>query len=446
MSGEPPIIEMPASFSAESRLLETPATKAADRLLFWGLTALLLFGPIAFGATEPWSVAVLQTGAVFLLMAWCVRQVVAEVAVFQSSFLFKPMGLFAAVVAVQIFASLSAYRQAAVVEAMNYLAYAAILFVTVQLFFYGQRLRLFAEALTWYGCGVSFFAILQGLTSNGKIYWLRPPRFASAIYGPYANRNHYAGLMEMLVPFALAVCLSRRASTGIRLVAALASLLMAGSIFLSGSRGGMAAFVAEMIFLFMVNSNLRKRTAPGWRTLILFASLVVFLIWMDITPALSRWTAIEGDLQAGRLAIARDCLRMFMQRPAIGWGLGAFPYVYPQFRTFYTDYYINQTHNDWLQVLVETGFAGAIAMLWFVFNLFRDSLLKLSPPGGRGSMDGSSVRLAALTSCTGILVHSLFDFNLHVPANAALFFALCAIACWGPAELRSPAESEAASS
>jgi O-antigen ligase len=240
--------------------------------------------------------------------------------------------------------------------------------------------------------------------------------------------------MEMLVPFALAICFSRRAGAGKKLAAGFAALLMAASIFLSGSRGGAAAFVAEMIFLGVMNASLRKRKMPGWKAALLFASLAAFLVWIDVSPVLTRWTAIEGDLQAGRAAIAHDCWRMFLQKPFLGWGLGAFPYIYPQFRSFYTDYFINQAHNDFLQVLVETGTLGASAMVWFIVALYRDSLRRLSIRRGRSELDfGSATRLAALTSCTGLLVHSLVDFNLHIPANATMFYCLCALACWGRA-------------
>jgi len=444
LSTKPPIIEMEASFAPDERLLESRWTRGLDWSMFWLLCGLLVFGPLAFGATEPWSLALLQSGAVLLLLLWCAKQVTWKAAVVHGSPMFLPMALLAAVVAVQLLVGKAAYRQAALSEAMNYVAYAILLFVASQLFFYGQRLRMFANVLTWFGMAVALFAIAQSFTSNGMLYWVRTPHFSSTIYGPYANRNHYAGLMEMLAPLSLAVCFSRRASAGKRLAAGFAALLMSASILLSGSRGGAAAFVAEMIFLGIITSGLRKRKILDWRAGLLFVALAAFLVWIDVSPALTRWTAIEGELQAGRAAIAKDCWHMFLQRPVLGWGLGAFPYVYPEFRSFYTDYLINQAHNDYLQILVETGIPGTIAMAWFIFALYRQALRKLGVVRSKSSIDfGSSARLAALTGCTGLLVHSLVDFNLHIPANAALFFVLCAVAGWGVLEKAKPDEASA---
>ena len=56
--------------------------------------------------------------------------------------------------------------------------------------------------------------------------------------------------------------------------------------------------------------------------------------------------------------IDRDCLRMWREKPFLGWGLGTFPIVYPQFRSFYTTFFVNQAHNDYLQLLSELGVPG----------------------------------------------------------------------------------------
>ena len=93
------------------------------------------------------------------------------------------------------------------------------------------------------------FAILQGMAPNGKLYWIWTLEQGGSIYGPYVNRNHYAGLMEMLMPFPLVLAATRFTEGNRKIVVAGIAALMAASIFLSGSRGGMAAFVAQMVLL-----------------------------------------------------------------------------------------------------------------------------------------------------------------------------------------------------
>jgi O-antigen ligase len=116
---------------------------------------------------------------------------------------------------------------------------------------------------------------------------------------------------------------------------------------------------------------------------------------------------------------------MFSHQPVLGFGLGTFPTVYPSYRTFYTNLFVNEAHNDYAQVLVETGLLGFGLMLWFLICLYRRGL----PTSRRWEFkwDGA-LSLAALLGCTGILFHSFVDFNMQIPANAALFYVLCALA------------------
>jgi len=116
---------------------------------------------------------------------------------------------------------------------------------------------------------------------------------------------------------------------------------------------------------------------------------------------------------------------MFAHRPVLGWGLGAFPTVYPSYRTFYTNYFINEAHNDYAQLLVETGLLGFALMLWFLVRLY--GCTRVSSRRWEFKWDGA-LSLAALLGCTGILFHSFVDFNLQIPANAAFFYVLAALA------------------
>jgi O-antigen ligase len=123
-----------------------------------------------------------------------------------------------------------------------------------------------------------------------------------------------------------------------------------------------------------------------------------------------------------RLQIDRDSMRMFSARPLLGWGLGTFADVYPQFRSFYTNSQVNEAHNDYLQTLTETGILGFGIAMWLLVTAIRRALQKTR----NWSSDVNGIlALAALLGISGILVHSLVDFNLEVPANALLFFVLC---------------------
>lgn len=427
---DPVIIDVQdAEVLADSELRRNPTALRFDAALLYGLMALLMFGPLAFGATEPWSLFVLQCGAVTLLGLWAAKQLVMGELRITPHPLIWPAAGFGLLITLQLLLGTSSYRYATGAELMRYVVYGILFFVATQLLRRRRELRIFALGMTGFGFLVAVFAILQSLSSNGKIYWLRAPAIGGGVFGPYVNHNHYAGLMEMLVPFALVLWLERKWEASTRIMLLFAGVVMAASIFLSISRGGMIAFAVEMaVFAFVL---LRRRGPQESRKPLIgvVVVLVLLLAWLgggQVTRSIATLQTPMSEGVAGfRLQIARDSLRMFTAHPVLGWGLGVFPYGYPQYRSFYTSLFINHAHNDYVELLVDTGIAGAALTLWFLFILFRRGVSKTRH---WRSNPGRAVGLAGFLGCLGILVHSLSDFNLHIPANAALFFVLCAVA------------------
>ena len=405
-----------------------------DTLLLYGSFGLLMFGPIAFGAVEPWSMFVLEAGAVFLTLLWLSKQWLNAEIVLIWNPLFLPMAFFGVLILVQITFRLSAYRHDTLSEAMLYCAYAMLCFLATQVLRRSSQARRIALILAVFGFAVAAFALVQGVAPNGKLYWLRVPRLGGWIYGPYVNHNHYAGLMEMLVPIPLIISLSHLAHEKARIAAGVGAAIMVGTVFLSGSRGGMLAIFVELgIFaaiLFREKKSLRVAIGVAAFVVVLI-SLLVWLGGKELTTRVGSISSeTRGEISGGmRLSIDRDAIRMFRSKPVLGWGLGTFPVVYPQFRSFYTNFFVNEAHNDYAQLLVEMGLLGFGTMIWYLIVVFKQVRRKL----GKWSTDvNSAVTLACSLGVAGILVHSLVDFNLQIPANAAWFYVFTAIAASRP--------------
>ncbi len=419
----------PAPVARVSRL------RLTNTVLLAGACAVLLLGPLAFGAVEPWSIFALEACAMLLLGVWAYRQWINRELNLSGHVLFRPMAAFFALVVVQWLAGTTAYRHVTYTHLLLYAAYGMLVFVVTQTLRRSSQFDLLAKLFTAYGAVLASFAVLQGMAPNGKLYWIRTLEQGGYIYGPYVNHNHYAGLMEMLTPFPLVLAATHFTNGNRKIAAAGIAALMAASIFLSGSRGGMAAFVAQMVVLGLL--LVRKREG-GWKQPVMLgaflALVIVFLVWMGGNELTRRLISIHSEAREEigggiRLSIDRDCLRMLLKRPFLGWGLGAFPIVYPEFRSFYTTFFVNQAHNDYLQLLVETGLAGFSIAVWFLVLVFRRAAGKLE--NWTESATGA-LTVAAMLGCVGILVHSFLDFNLQIPANAALFYVLCAIAASPP--------------
>jgi O-antigen ligase len=395
----------------------------------------LLLGPLAFGAVQPWSIFALEACAVLLLTAWAYRQNINRELQVSDHPLYRPMAAFFGLVLLQWAVGTTAYRYVTYTHLLLYAAYGMLLFVVTQSLRRSSQFELMAKVFTGYGGVVAAFAVLQGIAPNGKLYWIWKLEQGGLNYGPYVNHNHYAGLMEMLLPFPLVLAATQFANGKHKITVAAIAALMAGSIFLSGSRGGMLAFLAQMIVLGVL---LLRRREGSWTQPIMLgaflAMVIVFLVWLGSNELTQRLISIHAEareeINGGvRFTIDRDCLRMLLKRPLLGWGLGTFPTVYPGFRSFYTNFFVNEAHNDYLQLLVETGLVGFSIAIWFLVLLFRKAAGKLQNWTETAS---GALTVAALLGCVGILVHSFLDFNLQIPANAALFYVLCAIAAAAP--------------
>jgi O-antigen ligase len=392
-----------------------------------GLCSLLIFAVLAFGAVDEWSTFVFEAGAAVLFLVWVGKQVVLRQVKLSKNPLHLPALLFFGLILAQVALRRSAYGYVTEYEALQYISYGIVSLIAAECVKDEEARKIFAFVMIFFGAGYAFFALVQELTANGKIFWVHSPHFHSgSIFGSYVNHDHYAGLMEMLVPLPFVASMGHLLKGGQRVLVAFCAVLMASTIFLSGSRGGMLAFILEMVLFATLTLGKKRspRIALGLTAVCVF--ILVLLIFLGKGQVLGRL----GDLSPGiRLNITKDSLRMFSQRPIWGWGLGTFPTVYPSFRSFYTNLFVNEAHNDYAQLLVETGLLGFALMLWFVISLYRHGL----PTSRRWEFKWDrAVSLAALLGCTGILFHSFVDFNLQIPANAAMFYMLCGLAASGP--------------
>jgi len=395
-------------------------------MIVLGLCALLIFAVLAFGAVEEWSTFAFEVGAAILFLIWAGRQVVSGQVTLSKNPLYLPALFFFLLLLAQVGLRTSAYGYVTRYEVLQYVSYGIVLLIAAECVREEDARQKFAMVLIVFGVLYAFFALAQELTSNGKFFWVYTPRFNGSIYGSYVNHDHYAGLMEMLVPFPLVASMGHLLSGGKRALIAFCAVLMASTIFLSGSRGGMLSLVLEIVVFATLTLVQRRNPRVALGVAAVCVLVLVFLVFLGKVQVLGRLGNLGPDM---RLKITKDCLRMFSHRPVLGWGLGTFPTIYPGYRSFYTNLFVNEAHNDYAQLLVETGLLGFGLMLWFLIRLYKYGL----PTSRRWEFkwDGA-VSLAALLGCTGLLLHSFVDFNLQIPANAAMFYVLCGLAATRP--------------
>jgi O-antigen ligase len=265
--------------------------------------------------------------------------------------------------------------------------------------------------------------------------------------GTFINRNHFAGFIEMVWPLALGFTLAQGGwGQGYTLKRILASdrlnrqaLLALGIVVLllallfSRSRAGIAGasmgFVTFFLFVRQVGKGILRYI---W---ILLGGIIVMLVFYSATigigPIADRFLTIgEGD---SRLDFWRDSLPIIRDHP-LGIGLRNYEKVFPVYNvSMLADKRLEYAHNDYLQLLIETGWIGFAAVLtgFLIFMWKSASRIKHMNP----HKDPMRFFLAAgaFSGLVSLSFHSFFDFNLQIPANCLYIVTLMAIlyACCG---------------
>ena len=385
------------------------------------ICCLLAFAVFAFGAVEEWSQAVLEIGAAVLLVLWALRQYRQRVDHLFISPEFLPLCVFALVVLAQLAFHLTASTYDTRVEFQILLTYLIILFLISQAYTRTHHWRGYVWFLMSLGFFVSIFGILQYLTFNGKLYWLRVMRYGGIPFGPYVNRNHFAGFAEMVIPMALVPLVLGKVRRERIFLVGLFTLVPIVALFLCASRGGIVSFAVELLILLLLLLVRRVHSKHMMLGGLVVLCAVMAVSWIGVKQVLERFAGIQSlEVSTGkRTAMRRDTWRLFLDHPLLGTGLGTFEMVFPPYDSLYDGKIANHAHNDYLEVLAETGLLGGLCCAWFLGAVIWNSLKGMAE---LGSSFGSALNLTGLLACCGILVHSLVDFNLHIPANALLFF------------------------
>lgn len=447
-----------------------------ERLIVIGLLASVIFTALAFGAVEAWSVALFEMMMAVLVLLWGAKFIIDKQIVLTVPATALPLVALCAFGFIQGLAftrqdgvriSLSTDVEATRAATLG-LVFLLIAFILAANVFTGRRrIRMLAITLTGFGLFLAVFALVQHFTWNGRFYWLRQASATvTSPFGPFANHNHFAGYMELLIPLPIALVLARATKPDARPFLIFAAIIMAIAAVASLSRGGMISLAAELVFIGLMSGLATRRhedaeTLPGARDddsnsflpgspgglpallrtvaviLLVVTAIAAGVYWTGperIVERLARTGVVSDDpraesFHASRGWIWRDTLAMISANPILGVGLGAYETAYPLtsaedvMNADGASYSVDRAHNDYLQAIADCGIVGGALVVWFIVLLFRRvrRAAQSSDALTRAMAIGGGAGLFAL------LVHSLFDFNLQLPANALLFLLLAAV-------------------
>jgi O-antigen ligase len=375
--------------------------KAASANQTWarvtaGLTGALLVSSVAaFGATEPWAVAPLQVGVLTIAAAWIVRMAILPYRLHVTVVdLLVAAALLWAIIAARLGPTVYAHRT---YEALlNWLTYLILGVLGAQCFTFSSVLWSFRCLASLGGFVVAIWGITQYLTSPDRILWHFRIE-AGVPFGPFVNRDHYAALVILILPIAIMQILEDSARTWVWV---LASATLFSAILLSGSRAGTALAIVEVLIL-------SARFLPRRRSLYPF--MVAGTLAIGLTAISGAAAVLERFQEVDLLGHRRDLfvsgIRMWQDRVWFGFGLGTFETVYPEYSVRDVGLRVDHVHSDWIEWLAEAGLPFAACLLGIFAVLAR--------AGWKSSWG---------LGFPAILLHSLVDFPMQIPAIAALFF------------------------
>jgi O-antigen ligase len=418
-----------------------------------GLLIAVVFAALAHGAVEPWSVFVFEVIVLVLVLLWSIKVVADKrltLAVPQTALPIAGLVVLGLVQSIAFTDSTGRWLSLSMNVgytrgAVTVLIFLFVCFLIAANFFANRkRLSRLGHFLVIYGLAMALFALIQYFTWNGRFYWLRPTE-ATSPFGPFANHNHFAGYMELLIPLPVALIITRAVRPELRVLCGFAAAMMGIAAVLSLSRGGIISIAAGMMFLVLMSLRLPRRRLTSGRTLrvpqvvsrvAVVISIVVIvsagIFWIGADPVINRIT--QGQPPSGadhhetfftsRGWVWRDTVTMIRANPLLGVGLGAYETAFSIYTKSDGSLRVPQAHNDYLQIVADCGVVGGLLALWFLVSLFR------AVASGTRSSDPlyAALALGSGAGTFGMLVHSLFDFNLQLPSNVLLFLLLAAVA------------------
>jgi O-antigen ligase len=300
----------------------------------------------------------------------------------------------------------------------------------------------------------ALYGLVQYLTGWQRIFGYVKKYNLEEATGTYINRNHFAGFLEMVIPFAVALVLYENAKLPRKAVSGrdvnarikrvlggrklsriglwlLAAMVMVAGLFFSLSRMGIISAVASLAAMAAFAGFQRK--AGLWVAVGIMACGMILVLWMGAGPVLGRFGTISEEYASvddSRWSLWEDTARLIGGHPLLGSGLGTFPVAFTRVQSTFLRQFVNHAHNDYLELASDLG----IPMAVIFFGSTGALLVRVARKTSSSEVSFErAMALGCLGSIAAILLHSLADFNLYIPANALVFSLILGLAASIPA-------------
>ena len=410
-----------------------------NRIAFILMAGVVIFATLAYGAVHQPILAFFYVLTAVLLVLWALDsfrtgaveispsklQIPLYAAAVYGLIQTLPVGTIAEIAGLQnVPRTISLDPFATQMSALHFFALALFFSLSLVLINSAARIRTLVAVISVFGFAFAFFAILQSFLSPGKIYGIYEARFAVP-FGSFVNRHNFAAYMEMTIGLPLGMLFAGVVARDKRLLYITGIALMGVALLMSGSRGGLVAFLAQVIFLIILTTSSKSRNGLYLKigfAVILVAAITAGSIFIGGESSLTRIaeTAASNDVTTDRGHIWAVTTKVIANNIPLGAGFGALGVAYTPYDSHSGLERVEQAHNDYLQVAADAGVVGVVIGLFFLFWLFRAGIAAVRTE----NLYRRGVAVGALAGCFAVLVHSIFDFVLHTTAISLLFISL----------------------
>ena len=301
------------------------------------------------------------------------------------------------------------------------------------------RIRILIFTILGIATASAVFGILRHTTQH-ETGFILPLLKQNQGYGQFVNKNHFAYLMEMAFGLGLGILVSGVVRRDRVLIYVSLLLPIWTGLVLSNSRGGILAMLTQVVVaaLLLLNSktfpNVARTSAVRVALIVVLAvGVLLGTLWVggdrlatNFEAAGTEFTQDATTMREGasRTEIWRATLKMFAAHPILGVGFGGYWIGITAYHDASGLMTPQEAHNDYLEILSSGGIIGFVIAVWFAFVVIRATRRNFTVDTGYMR----AARLGAVLGIVGAASHSLFDFGLHIIANAFVFITLLMIA------------------
>jgi O-antigen ligase len=465
-------------FSNERNSLAGGSGPAKDRIcariIDYGILGLIIFSPLPAASVNQWSVLVIELSVLVMLTAYVLMTARPQnnefllAAVRWPRRLFVGLFLFVLIQTIPLpkfvikafspgaynyqelyavnfsqvkFLSFSLIPSVTLQKGLEFLAYFLLGFLVLKTITRRRHINRIVIVLVAAGVFEALYGMFELYNKYPRILFYKKIHNLDSVTGTFVNRNHFSGFLEMIIPLAIGLLVARINLFSMRdltwrekilrlqekglaanLFILFAIVLMSLAIVFSKSRSG----IFILVFTFILFSGLigffsgisqmpQKRVRTILRVVFLLIVMIAFYRGFDAT--LQRFS-FDNLLREGRPTYWANTLQIFSDYPLFGTGFGTFGALYPPMEIDTGPVFLVHAHNDYLEYLTELGIVGfgllLAGILWIAVVAFLVWRMRKHP-------EISGLALGGIVSLICISIHSLTDFNLHIPANLVLF-------------------------